>query len=279
MREHSWASTCTPARAQRVFAGVVLATLLGAGGLSGCVPIAGTLDVRAPVKLNVTETFEGEDGCALDYFDADCGRYKTHKQTVLNTGRYQAALDMSDRAALTLSLTERNKAQREIRFSLPHNLRLPEKEGRFTLLEQELGQPVDVRGNVSTQSTHSNLQREYEFCSYEIERWVCAGRYHGARPDEKARAYRASMQYAEPQHLTLNGPNRHAHKSQRGHGRSCGWRTFRVQGSRQVEFFMQYETRTVLLDLLRPGTKEQVAQFKGTQTETHKHYQRMGACF
>lgn len=285
MHKNSLASARTPVRAHHGLATLVAVTMLSAAGLNGCVPIAGTLDVRAPVELAVTELFEDERNCAIADFDADCKRDETRKQTVLHTGRYKASLDMSNRSALTLSLTERNKARREIRFSLPHDLRVPEKQGRFSLLEPELGQPVDVRGSVSTRSTHSNIRREYEFCSYTVERWVCRDRRHGARPDGKARAHRSSMHFGnQKQPATseledlFSKPDHHAHRPHRRHRSACGWRTVKVQGNRKVEFFLEYETRTVALDLLRPRTKEQVARFEGTQTETHKRYQRPGAC-
>lgn len=270
-----------PALARPTVIGVFATTVLG-----GCIPIAGTLNVQTPLKLAVTDVFKDEDSCAVAYFDADCERHETRKQTVLNNGRYKTALDMSDRSAFTLSLTEHDNTPREIRFSVPRNLRLPEKEGRFTLLQRELGQPVDVRGNVSTTSTHSSLQREQQFCSYDIERWVCPGRPHGAGPMDKVRAHRLGLLPDGRVRPALQRVNHqrpqsqyHTHKRRHEHGPSCGWRTVRVQGSRQSEFFLEYETRAVALDLLRPGTQERMARFEGAQTETHKHFQRLGGCF
>jgi hypothetical protein len=235
----------------------IAATLVA---LSGCNPISGQLAVNDTTALQGTRTV-GDD-CSFEALPVDCSQIATAGKQTIAPGTYQAEVDIASKSAVNVTLTDGDVA-REFEFRIPDGFSIPRENGRFALRAQDVGQPVNLAGDVVTTRALSPMRSEWESCSYTVERLLC------------------------PQHR--HHRNKHKHGHGHGHGQQrvshrvnnpslCTYQDVRVHGQQAVEFQFEQVTKKLVLVLSDINANTPKARFVGEQSTRDKHYRYRGIC-
>ncbi len=176
--------------------------VLSALVLVGCNKLEGQLNVTTDLKL---KSSKGET-------------------QLINVGTYTADLDkksLSKKIVLRLN----NDKDFKFEFKIPENAKIP-SNGAFVFKSSEVGQNVDLHGNVNTKVTDSPMRDEFKSCTYQDTYTVCSP----------------------------TGP---------GGQTVCQTHTRTVYGSQWVRYYDREIDQNVTINLIPVGATESSAEFSG----------------
>jgi hypothetical protein len=124
----------------------LLLPLMALLALTGCEKIEGQLNVTTDVKL------VNNDGVVR----------------TIRVGTYEADIKANTSKKITLRLN--NDGDEKYVFLIPSGI---PSNGDFAFTSKQVGQPVDLRGNVTTAVTNSARVQRVEQCTYVINQRVC----------------------------------------------------------------------------------------------------------
>lgn len=155
--------------------------------------------------------------------------------TTVTAGEHKAELKIRKRS-LTLEFSEDKK----VKFVVPKNTDLPDRNGELTLTSGQVKQPFDVQGKVATEVTDGDSRRDYESCTYREPYQVCY-------VDDRGR-------------------------------RKCYTEYRDVRGYRNVQYFVRTEDKSLVVSLYTPGTNILSASFNGRDLRRFRVYEYEGIC-
>jgi hypothetical protein len=193
----------------------ILGLVCGLLLLTSCETIDGSLDVKKVLTLKDSKG----------------------KSVNINLGIHEdAAIKLKSKKRLRLVLDDR-----KFEFKIPRSARIPTNNGTIFLESSQVKQAYDVSGEVRTEVTHGDRQRQRESCNWQEPYTVC-------RTDQNGR-------------------------------RVCRTEYRTRYGWRDIEFHYDLIDKNLQVSLLLPGTNVQAAHFGGEERYYQKVIDYEGRCF
>lgn len=184
-----------------------LSLLLGLLLFTSCVTLDGKLETYQTVTLESTKG-----------------------KVTIDAGHHDAKLKWKSKEKIRLTLTEgKNK---KIDFSVPKDVRIPQRRGQMTLTAQQSGQPYDLFANLDTHTRRSPTRYDRESCTQTRRITRCTTNPQGER--------------------------------------KCWEETVTYHGHREIRYHYVYTLKGLIVELKAPSSEEILAKFDGTDESSHK---------
>lgn len=176
--------------------------------LAGCNNLDGQLNVSTDFKL---KNSKGD----------------TH---LIRVGTYTADLGTST-FGKKINLKLNNDSDEKFQFTIPDGAKIP-SNGEFTLKSNQIGQAVDLSGNVTTKVTDSDIKQDFVSCTY-----------------------------TEPVTVCYPGPNGQ---------QSCSTQMRTMYGNQFIRYYDRFMDQTISMNLYPAGTAASAAEFSGHATNVQR---------
>ena len=158
----------------------------------------------------------------------------------LNPGTYDVDIRLKrGEAYFEFALTDKNSKKQTFRFQVPNGFTLPEGSGRLFIPAYSSKQPWDLKGEVTSKQSKTDIQKDFEQCTLQ----------------------RMFTQCSQGQPVRCRQI----------------WKTF--PGKRNVEFYDIVNERDLRLQITDPVSSEAQAKFSGEAIDRWRVYTYRGDCF
>lgn len=189
--------------------------------------------------MNFEGTFKADEKLKLVHTTM----FGNEKTKTLQPGTYKTSFGFSSEDKMKLTF-ERPGEDLDVKIKFPSNSDFPRRNGNIFLSASETGQRYDIQGRINTEYSQSRRYNERERCS-----WT---------------EYRT---------------DRRTHCDRHGNCRQiCNQVPYTRYGYQRVEYRYEYTDRELHLELVKPRSKQSVADYNGTDRDAQKVYLFQGMC-
>lgn len=189
---------------------------------------------------------------------------------VIQPGTYNGTLKVQSKKKINLEVNVAGKKS-IFAFKTTQNLKDLSPGDKIQVSAKDSGQAYDVSGVYDVDHSSSGSTRTTESCTYYTTEYSCEEVYDSG----------SCSTTTECGTNALGEPicKEREHCSPGGYRTECGNHSIPHSGSREVEYSYTTRTELIALKLLAPSDKRVVAEFKGSDSDTDKHYSYTGSCY
>lgn len=95
------------------------------------------------------------------------------REIKIGADTYKAELDFSSKKKLNLNLEGGSLGKLSILIKAEEDFEIPDYDGEFAIPHNEINQPFDIRGEIESSSTQTDVQHSTKSCTWEIVERQC----------------------------------------------------------------------------------------------------------
>lgn len=224
--------------------------------LSACKDFGGMLSVQEKVTLlkdvdNSSSSWEEEE---------------EDPRVDIQPGSYSAKLVIQGKKSIGLKVDIAKRNSPTFTFKTDKNLKKLNNGDRIQIASSKSGQPYDVDGVYTSETTSSDIQNGIESCTYTVQEYRCREVHEPQKCEVVHQCNPQNPTECADQRFCTGGSTHSV----------CGYEDVQRTGSHWVEYFYNTTTDRVNLALVQGGRA--VAQFNGSDSESKKIYTRQEIC-
>lgn len=226
-------------------------------GLSACKDFGGMLSVQE--KITLLKDVQNDSSGWVDEEEED-------PRTDIQPGSYSAKLIIQGKKSIGLRVNIAKRNSPTFTFKSDKSLKNLRSGDLIQISAAKSGQPYDVDGIYTSETTSSPIENAFESCTYTVQEYRC---HEETEPQQCERVRQCNPENPTEcvDHVMCTG----------GSTKSvCGNEDVTKNGTHWVEFYHSTTTDHVNLALVKSGIA--VAKFSGSDSNTNKIYTHQDPC-
>ncbi len=189
------------------------------------------------------------------------------KTKTLDAGRYKTSFEVT--SGKKLKFTFRGDETVEVKMDIPDNIELPTSDGSFFYMSEETGQNYDIKGNLHSEYSSSGIYDGVESCNYIVHERQCQNVCESVEAPIKRNDENRGERNPAPRPTRPRTPVCR---------QVCNVVPVTRYGHQNVRYRINTTKKTLTLEMTKPGSGSQVADYRGLDESSVRSYEYRSTC-